>query len=82
MQKEDLLKRLRLVVTITTVAFAVLIVTLLIQFGFIAHYHTQINKLQDDNVTMQEEIQDLQDQNKMYQKIIDELTNNEQNSNN
>ena len=82
MQKEDLLKRLRLVVTITTVAFAVLIVTLLIQFGFIAHYHTQINKLQDDNVTMQEEIQDLQDQNKMYQKIIEELTNNEQNNNN
>lgn len=67
MQKEDLLKRLRLVVTITTVAFAVLIVTLLIQFGFIAHYHTQINKLQDDNVAMQEEIQDLKDEIKMYE---------------
>ena len=57
MQKEDLIKRIRLVATIATVAFVVLIVTLLIQFGFIAHYHTQLNELEERNAEMQEEIE-------------------------
>lgn len=59
MQQEDLLKRIRLFATITTVAFVVLVVTLLIQFGFIAYYHTQLTELSKDNVAMQQEIEDL-----------------------
>lgn len=57
MQKEDLIKRIRLVATIATIAFVVLVVTLLIQFGFIAHYHTQITELEERNAEMQEEIE-------------------------
>lgn len=59
MQQEDLLKRIRLFATMTTVAFVVLIVTLLIQFGFIAYYHTQLSDLEKNNVQMQEEIEEL-----------------------
>ncbi len=60
MQKEDLIKRMRLFVTLTTVAFVVLIVTLLIQFGFIAHYHTEMKHLQDRNAEIQNDLEDLQ----------------------
>ncbi len=56
MQKEDLIKRLRLFATITTVVFVVLVVSLLVQFGFIAHYHTEMKRLQDRNDTLEEEI--------------------------
>ena len=60
MQKEDLIKRIRLFATIITVAFVVLVVTLLVQFGFIAHYHTQMNDLEKRNAKMQQEIENLQ----------------------
>lgn len=66
MQKEDLLKRMRLFVTITTVAFVVLVVTLLIQFGFIAFYHTEMKRLHDDNLRMQEEIENLKKDLALY----------------
>lgn len=59
MQKEDLIKRLRLFVTLTTVVFVVLVVTLLIQFGFIAYYHTQMKNLQNDNASIKKELEDL-----------------------
>ncbi len=59
MQQEDLLKRIRLFATMTTVAFVVLIVTLLIQFGFIAFYHTQLTNLERNNIQMQQEIEEL-----------------------
>ncbi len=60
MQKEDLIKRMRLFVTLTTVAFVVLIVTLLIQFGFIAHYHTERNNLQKENAEIREQLSKLE----------------------
>ncbi len=59
MQKEDLLKRIRLFATLSTVAFVVLIVALLIQFGFITYYRSEIKQLQQDNVQMQKEIEDI-----------------------
>ena len=62
MQKEDLIRRIRLVATIATAAFVVLIVTLLIQFGFIAHYHTQLNELEERNAEMQQEIEELKEE--------------------
>lgn len=61
MQKEDLLKRIRLFATLTTVAFAVLIVTLLIQFGFITYYRSEIKQMQQENAQMREEIQQIKD---------------------
>lgn len=66
MQQEDLLKRIRLFATMTTVAFVVLVVTLLIQFGFIAYYHTQLSDLERNNVQMQEEIKELQKEIEYY----------------
>lgn len=60
MQKEDLLKRMRLFVTLTTVAFVVLVVGLLIQFGFIAYYHNQMTELQERNAQIEKAIEDLQ----------------------
>lgn len=59
MQKEDLIKRMRLFVTLTTVAFVLLVVILLVQFGFIAHYNTERKRLQDEKTTIQKEIDDL-----------------------
>ena len=59
MQQEDLLKRIRIFATITTIAFVVLIVTLLIQFGFITYYHSQMTELTHNNATMQEQIEEL-----------------------
>ena len=67
MQKEDLIKRIRLVATITTIAFVVVVVTLLIQFGFIAHYHTKMNDLEKRNAEMQQEIEDLKDDITFYE---------------
>ncbi len=60
MQKEDLIKRLRLFATITTTLFVVLIVSLLIQFGFIAHYHAEVKRLQDHNTELQQELAGLE----------------------
>lgn len=68
MQKEDLLKRMRLVVTITIVVFVVLVVTLLIQFGLIAHYHTEMKQLSDRNEEMQQEIENLKKDYDFYHK--------------
>ena len=69
MQKEDLIKRIRLVATIITIAFVVLIVTLLVQFGFIAHYHSQMNELEKSNAEMEEKIKELQDEIKRYENM-------------
>ena len=60
MQKEDLIKRIRLIAVITTAVFVFLVVTLLIQFGFIAHYHTEIKRLQDQNAEMQRQLDGLE----------------------
>lgn len=60
MQKEDLIKRLRLFAAITTTVFVVLVITLLIQFGFIAHYHTEMKRLQDRNTELEQEIDGLE----------------------
>ncbi len=67
MQKEDLLKRLRLFAVITTTAFVVLVVTLLIQFGFIAHYHAETKRLQERNAALQQEIDGLEKDIEYYQ---------------
>lgn len=67
MQKEDLIKRIRLFVTITTITFAVMVVTLLVQFGFIAHYNTQLSQLQKNNQAMQEEIKYLEEKIEIWE---------------
>ena len=56
MQKEDLLKRMRLVVTLTTMVLVFLVVTLLVQFGFIAYYNGERQRLQEENTKMQAEL--------------------------
>ena len=60
MQKEDLIKRMRLIAAVATTVFVVLVVALLVQFGFIAHYHAEMKKLQDRNTEMQAEIDGLE----------------------
>ncbi|MBO4823405.1 MAG: hypothetical protein J5580_02450 [Clostridia bacterium] len=60
MQKEDLIKRLRLFAAVTTTAFIILIVALLVQFGFIAYYHQEINNLHHHNEALQQEIKDME----------------------
>ena len=62
MQKEDLLRRMRLFVTLTTVLFVVLVVGLLVQFGFIAYYHRQMTTLQERNAKIEKELGQLQDE--------------------
>ena len=62
MNKEDLIKRIRLFVIITTVTFVVLVVTLLIQFGFIAHYNMEMKRLQRENEAIQKEIDHLEEE--------------------
>ena len=59
MQKEDLIKRIRLITVITTTVFVFLVVALLIQFGFIAYYHSEMKKLEDRNSEMQQQIDNL-----------------------
>lgn len=66
MQKEDLIKRLRLFATITTVVFVVLVVSLLVQFGFIAYYHTQMKVLQENKVELKKEIDGLKEDLEYY----------------
>ena len=66
MQKEDLIKRIKIFATIATTAFVFLIVTLLIQFGFIAHYHTQVTELEERNAEMQEEIEAVKKEIEFY----------------
>ena len=67
MQKEDLLKRLRLFAVITTTVFVVLVVTLLVQFGFIAHYHAETKRLEDRNAELQRAIDGLEKDIEYYQ---------------
>ena len=59
MQKEDLIKRMRLIAVITTTVFVFFVVALLEQFGYIAYYHTEMKKLQDRNTEMQQQIDNL-----------------------
>lgn len=77
MQQEDLLKRIRLFATITTVAFVVLVVTLLIQFGFIAYYHTQLSELSKNNITMQQDIENLRAEVEYYKEKLNANTENQ-----
>ena len=67
MQKEDLIKRLRLFATITTTLFVVLIVTLLIQFGFIAYYRNEVNRLHESNEELTKTVEDLEHNVNYYQ---------------
>ncbi|MCM1404439.1 MAG: hypothetical protein NC133_02995 [Prevotella sp.] len=67
MQKEDLIKRMRFFVGLTTVAFVVLIVALLVQFGFIAHYHTERNQLQKENAAIREQLSQLESEKEYIQ---------------
>ena len=60
MQKEDLIKRLRLFAAVTTTLFVILVVALLVQFGFIAYYHSEMKNLQDRNTELQQEIDDIE----------------------
>ena len=60
MQKEDLIKRLRLFAAITTTLFVIMVVALLVQFGFIANYHKEIRDLKENNNQLQQEIENLQ----------------------
>lgn len=60
MQKEDLLKRIKIFAAIVTTAFVVLIVGLIIQFGFIAHQNTELARLKSGNAEKQEQITDVE----------------------
>lgn len=60
MQKEDLIKRLRLFAAVTTTLFVIMVVALLVQFGFIANYHKEIHDLHNHNEEIQQEIKNLQ----------------------
>ena len=60
MQKEDLIKRLRLIAAITTTVFVFMVVALLVQFGFIAYYHSEIRELHNHNTELQQSIDDLE----------------------
>ena len=69
MQKEDLIKRIKIFATIATTAFVFLIVTLLVQFGFIAHYHTEMSDLEERNAEMQQEIEKLKNEITYYENL-------------
>ncbi len=56
MQKEDLVKRLKIFAAVVTTAFVVLIVGLVIQFGFIAHQNTELARLKAGNEAKRQEI--------------------------
>ena len=56
MQKEDLLKRIQIFAAVVTTAFVVLIVGLVIQFGFIAHQNTELARLKSGNADKQAQI--------------------------
>lgn len=60
MQKEDLLKRIKIFAAVVTTAFVVLIVGLVIQFGFIAHQNTELARLKSGNAEKQEQIVDIE----------------------
>ena len=62
MQKEDLVKRLRLFAVLTTTLLVFLVVTLLIQFGFIANNRKKIQDMHNDNAALQQEIDDIEHQ--------------------
>ncbi len=58
MQPEVLIKRLKIFAAVVTTAFVVLIVGLVIQFGFIAHQNAELARLKADNQTRREQIVD------------------------
>ena len=60
MQKEDLLKRIKIFAALVTTAFVVLIVGLVIQFGFIAHQNAELARLKAGNAAKQEQIVDIE----------------------
>lgn len=67
MQKEDLLKKIRLWATIVTSAFVVLIVALVIQFGLIAYRNTEMARLQAENAAKQERVENLHKDQAYYE---------------
>ena len=67
MQKEDLLKRLRIFATVTTVVMVLLVVGLLIQFGLIAYHNTELTRLRRENAAKQEQIAQLEKELEYYQ---------------
>ena len=67
MQKEDLLKKIRLWATIITTAFVVLVVGLVIQFGLIAYHNTELARLQADNAEKQELVENLHKDQAYYE---------------
>ncbi len=58
MQKEDLLKRIRLFATVVTCTIAVLVVGLIVQFGMIAYTNSEKMKIKADNITNQQILDD------------------------
>lgn len=60
MQKEDLLKRIKIFAAVVTTAFVLLTVGLVIQFGFIAHQNTELARLKAGNAAKQEQIIDIE----------------------
>ena len=60
MQKEDLLKRIKIFAAVVTTAFVVLVVGLVIQFGFIAHQNTELARLKQGNADKQAQIIDVE----------------------
>lgn len=67
MQQADLLKRLKIITTVATLAFVVLIVALLVQFGLMAYYHSTLTDLQKNNAAKEAELQQLKDNLAYYQ---------------
>lgn len=66
MQKEDLLKRLRIFATVTTVVMVLLVVGLLIQFGLIAYHNTELTRLRQANTARQNQIAQLEKELEYY----------------
>lgn len=67
MQKEDLLKRIRLWATLITTAFVVLIVALVIQFGLIAHNNAELTRLRSENAAKRALIENTDKENAYYE---------------
>ena len=67
MQKEDLLRKIRLWATVVTSAFVVLIVALVIQFGLIAYHNSERARLQTENAAKQELVDSLHQDQAYYE---------------
>ncbi len=59
MLKEDLIRHLRICAIIIVTTFIVMVVSLLVEFGFIANYHSEIRKLEQRNEEINQEIENI-----------------------